>query len=166
MDYFRQNIIPGEVIVQIFAFLTVFFLLRAMAWKKIQGNLEGRRERIRKALEDIEKSKLDLQALQADYALKLQKIEEEARAKIQAAVEEGRKVAREIQDHARTEANLVFEKSKENLEIEMAKARLTLQRDVADLALRVAEKVVDEKMTDAVHQAKALALVEEMGRKL
>ncbi len=166
MDYFKQNIIPAEVIVQLFAFLTVFFLLRTMAWKKIQSGLASRREKIRGDFEKIDQAKKDIESLKAQYDARFAKIEEEARAKLNAAIDDGRRIAKDIQDKARAEAQASFEKSKENLEMEVEKAKITLRREVADLALKVAEKVVEEKMTDESYQAKALKLVDELEKSL
>ena len=166
MDFFKQNIIPSEVIIQILAFLSVFFLLRKLAWKQVQQALENRRNKIRDDFEAIEKAKQAIETLKTDYTARLQKIEDEARAKIQSAIEDGRKIAREIQDKAREDAQKTFEKSKENLEMEVAKARATLKNEVADLALRVAEKVVGDKMTEKEQQAKALRFIDELEKTL
>ena len=47
MDFIKENIIPAEVVVQLLAFLIVFFTLKALAWKPLQKSLEQRREKIR-----------------------------------------------------------------------------------------------------------------------
>ena len=166
MDYFKQNIIPGEVLVQLCAFLTVFFLLRSMAWKKIQAGLAARRNKIQDDFAKIEKAHKEIESLKLDYETRFAKIEDEARAKLNSAIEEGRKIAKDIQDKARAEAQASFDKSKENLEMEIEKAKITLRKEVADLALKVAEKVVEEKMTDEAYQAKALKLVDQLEKSL
>lgn len=162
MDFFKQNIIPAEVFIQLVAFLCVFFTLKKLAWKPVQESLENRSKRIREEFEHIEKTKQELETLKSDYAVKLQKIEDEARVKIQQTIEEGRRIAKEIQDKARSEAQESFEKSKEHLAVEVAKARITLKQEIADLSLQVAEKVIGEKMTAELQQQKALQIIEEL----
>lgn len=162
MEFFKENIIPGEVIVQLAAFLIVFFVLRALAWKPMLAALQSRRERIRGDFEKIEAARREIEKLQADYQARLQKIEDQARLKLQEAVDEGRKISREIQDKARAESQTHFAKAKEGLSLEIAKAKIELRREIASLALQVAEKVVGEKMTEAHEQAKILEMIEEL----
>ena len=123
MDFFKQNIIPGEVVVQIIAFLIVFFTLKRLAWGPVQKALETRREKIKEAFARIDLGKKEIDALKAEYAGHLARIEEDARAKLQEAIEEGRRLSRDLQEKARAEAQSVFEKTKENLEVEIAKAK-------------------------------------------
>lgn len=154
MEFFAQNIIPAEVIVQILAFLIVLFTLRKLAWKPILDSLEARRAKIRQEFDSIEAARREIDALKAEYAAHLAKIEEEARAKVQEAVEEGRKISRDIQEKARAEAQSVFDKTRQSLDIEIAKAQLELKTKVAELSLAVAEKVLDEQLAGDKQQAK------------
>ena len=66
MDFFKENIIPGEVLVQLVAFLIVFFTLKALAWKPILQSLHARRDRIQKDFDDIEKAKEEIEQLKSD----------------------------------------------------------------------------------------------------
>lgn len=162
MEFFQQNIIPSEVFVQLLAFLIVFFVLKMLAWKPILAALESRRERIREEFEKIEQARREIESLKAEYAGRLQRIEDEARSKLQEAVAEGRRISREIQEKARAESQAGFEKAKENLALEIAKARVELRREIADLAIQAAEKVIGEKMSEAVQQEKVMEIIEEL----
>ena len=167
MEFFQANIVPAEVLVQLIAFVIVFLTLRRLAWKPILGALDSRREGIREDLEKIEKAKLEIEALKADYASRLQKIEDEARGKLQEAIDEGRRIAREVQETAREEAQASFEKAKDNLAIEVAKARLELRREIAGLAMGTAERILNEKMSDDKKQNdKILEIIEELEKTL
>lgn len=166
MDFFKQNIVPGEVLIQLIAFLTVFWLLKKLAWKPVLAALEARREKIQHDFEKIEAAKKDIETLRADYTTRLQKIEDEARSKIQQSIDEGRKISREIQEKARADAQSTFEKSKENLAIEVEKARISLRREIADLSIQVAEKILEEKLTGERCQEKALQIIERLEKSL
>jgi len=154
MEFFQANLIPAEIIVQLLAFLIVLFTLRKLAWKPILDSLEARRAKIRHEFESIEAARREIEALKADYAARLAKIEEEARSKVQDAVEEGRKLSRDIQEKARADAQAVFEKMQQNLDLEIAKAKLVLKKSVVELSLQVAEKVLDEHLTDTKQHEK------------
>ena len=162
MEFFQANIQFTEVLVQLLAFLIVFWTLKILAWKPLLKGLDARRERIQKELDQIEASKKEIESLRNEYTAHIQKIEDEARSKIQEAIDEGRKIAREIQEKARTESQATFEKAKENLGLEIAKARVTLRREIADLTLRVSEKILKEKLTDSMQQNKILEMIEEL----
>ncbi len=167
MEFFKANIIPSEVIVQLIAFLLVFFALRKMAWKPVLDTLEARRSKIRSEFESIEAAKKEIESLKAEYAASLQKIEDQARAKLQEAIDEGRRISREMQEQARLDSQAAFEKAKENLAIEVAKARISLRQDIAGLALDASEKVLKEKMSDdKKQQEKIMAIIEDMEKAL
>ena len=166
MEYFQENIHLSEVVVQLFAFLIVFFTLKKFAWKPLLAIIKARRERFESEWSGIEKTKQDIAALQKDYQAHLQKIEEEARAKMQEAVQEGRRLAREIQEKARLESQTSFDKAKMSLEIEIQKARLTLRQEIADLSIQVAEKILNEKMDSSQQEKKALEILGELEKKL
>ncbi|MBI3313663.1 MAG: F0F1 ATP synthase subunit B [Candidatus Omnitrophica bacterium] len=162
MEFFKASIIPGEVLVQLIAFIIVFWTLKLLAWKPILGALEARRQRIKGDFDKIEAARKDIESLKAQYSASLQKIEDEARAKLQEAVEEGRKISRDIQEKARAEAQASFEKAKDNLALEAAKARITLRREIADLAIHVSERLLHEKLTETKQQEKIMEMIEEL----
>lgn len=166
MDFFKENIHLPEVLVQLSAFLIVFFTLKKFAWKPILALIKSRRERFESEWGDIEKTKQDVAALQKDYLAHLQKIEEEARGKMQEAIQEGRRLAREIQEKARLESQASFEKAKTNLDLEIEKARLTMRLEIAGLSIRVAEKVLNEKMDSSGQEKKALEILDELEKNL
>ncbi|HCM42614.1 MAG TPA: ATP synthase F0 subunit B [Candidatus Omnitrophica bacterium] len=166
MDFFKQNIIPAEVFIQLAAFLIVFFTLRKFGWGPIQKSLADRREHIRKSIDDADKAKHDMEKLKAEYELHLKQIEEQTRAKMAETIEAGRSIAKEMQDKAREEAQRTFDKTKAALDLEVSKARVTMRREIADISIHVAEKVLRENLTEAKLRDKASQLVDELEKTL
>lgn len=166
MEFFQENIRLAEVGVQLVAFLIVFFTLKKFAWKPLLSIIRARRERFESEWNGIQKTKQDVAALQKDYQSHLQKIEEEARAKMQEAIQEGRRLAREIQEKARLESQDAFEKAKANIELEVEKARVTMRQEIAELSIRVAEKILTEKMDGTSQEKKALEILGELEKSL
>lgn len=166
MEFFQENIHLSEVFVQLIAFLIVFLTLKKFAWKPLLAIIRARRERFENEWNGIEKSKRDVAALEKDYKAHLQKIEEEARAKMQEAIQEGRRLAREIQEKARLESQTSFDKAKASLDLEVEKARVTLRQEIAGLSIRVAEKILTEKMDGSQQEKKALEILGELEKKL
>lgn len=166
MEFFQENIHLGEVVVQLVAFLIVFFTLKKFAWKPLLSIIRSRRERFENEWGDIEKTKQSVAMLEKDYRAHLQKIEEEARAKMQEAIQEGRRLAREIQEKARLESQTSFEKAKANIELEVQKARVSLRQEIAGISIRVAEKILKERMDVAQQEKKALEILGELEKTL
>lgn len=167
MDFIKENIIPGEVLVQLVAFLIVFFTLKALAWKPVLGVLEARRKTIKDSFDEIAAGRKEIEQMKAEYAEHLAKIEEEARVKIQDAVDEGRRISKELQEKARQESQSAFDKSKDNLALEVAKARVDLRREIASLSMSVAERILEEKMSDDKKQdEKILGIIEDLEKSL
>ena len=166
MDFFKQNIIPQEVIVQLVAFLVVFFTLRRFAWGPIQKSLADRRDHIKKSIDDAEKAKRDMEKLRAEYEAHLKQIEEQTRAKMAETIEAGRVIAKEIQDKAREEAQRTFDKTKAALDLEVSKARVVLRQEIADISIHVAEKILRENLSDSRQRDKAAQLVDELEKAL
>jgi F-type H+-transporting ATPase subunit b len=162
MEFFKQNIIPGEVFVQLIAFLIVFFALKAAAWKPILKALESRREKIRTGLEDIEISKKEVESLKTTYQNQQARIEEEARAKLQDAVDEGRKVAKELQEKARLDARAVLDKAKEDIQLEAEKAKISLRNEIADLTVSATERLIQKKMDEKKDRDLVLDFIKEV----
>ncbi len=162
MEFFKQNIIPAEVLVQLIAFLIVFFTLRKFAWGPIQKSLADRHEHIRKSIEDAEAAKRNMEKLKAEYEAHLKQIEEQTRSKMAETIEAGRAIAKEMQDKAREEAQRTFDKTKAALDLEIAKARVTLRYEIADISIHVAEKVLRENLTDVKLREKTSQLVGEL----
>ena len=166
MEFFRENVHLTEVLVQLIAFLIVFFTLKKFAWKPLLAIIKARREKFEDEWNGIEKTKQNVATLEKDYKTHLQKIEEEARAKMQEAIQEGRRLAREIQEKARLESQTAFEKAKDNIELEVQKARLTMRQEIAGLSIQVAEKILTEKMDPSQQEKKALEILGELEKKL
>ncbi|HNX67914.1 MAG TPA: F0F1 ATP synthase subunit B [Candidatus Omnitrophota bacterium] len=166
MDFFKENISLIEVLVQAAAFLIVFFTLRKFAWGPLVHIIKSRREKFESEWGGIEKTQKDLEDMKKHYQTHLAKIEDEAHARMQEAVQEGRRIAREIQEKARLESQTSFDKAKANIDLEVEKARITLRREIADLSIRIAEKIVSEKMDAPRQEKKALEILGDLEKQL
>ncbi len=166
MDFFKENIVPLEVLIQLSAFLLVFFTLRKAAWGPIQKSLADRRAHIKKSIDDAEEAKREMEKLKAEYQIQLKTIEDAARAKMAETVEAGRLIAKDIQDKAREEAQRTFDKTKAALDLEVAKARVTMRQEIANISIHVAEKILGDHLNDSKQREKASQLVDQLEKTL
>ena len=157
-----MNLSIQEILTQAGAFILLVFLLKKMAWKPLLQMLEERRHKIQTGLEDIERTKTEVEKLKRDYENSRAMIEEEARIKLQQAIDEGKKVAKELQEAARKESRGILEKAKEDIQLEVAKAKVTLRNEIVDLTLAATERVLNEKLDETKDKELVLDFIENL----
>ncbi len=156
--------ILSEIIVQVLGFLAVFFLLKKLAWSKLLGAIDARRQKIEDEFHGIEKQKSSLETLEKDYRLRLEKIEEEARAKIQEAAGQGLQLSKDIQNKAREEAQKLIDRAKAEIEMEIAKARVSMRDQLVDLSSLITEKVIQERLNPQEHAKLVEKFIKDLDR--
>lgn len=137
----------NEVVAQIVSFLIVFFVLRALLWKRVLGILDGRREKISGELQAVEKAKQDTEGLRVKYEALLGAIQEAAEVRFRERTQDGEKEAQAIKDKARQDALKIIEDAKRELRFEVAKSRQELKDWMVATILRVSEDILMEKLS-------------------
>ncbi len=137
----------SEIAIQIVTFLVVFFLLRALAWRRILGILDARRERIAAEQAAIAKAKEDAEQLRLSYEERLAQIEKDARSRIKEAVDEGKRQSEEITRDAHRQAQRIIEQARTDIKYELAMAKEELKDKIIDLTVKATEAVIEEKLT-------------------
>jgi F-type H+-transporting ATPase subunit b len=143
------DVVPGLMIWTIVTFLIVLFVLRRLAFGRIQALIDERRERIRQALDEADKAREEARQLR-----ELTRQErEEAKAERDKMFDETRRQAHEQSRRARAEADADLQRRLEEnqraLEAENRKFREQIRRDVVELTLLASEKVTRKTLTDA-----------------
>ncbi len=146
---------PGLIVWTIASFLVLVTVLSKYGWKPMIQALTEREEKIRSALEQADKARLEASEL-------LKKNEEStarAEAEYQKMMKESRamadKVREEILVKAREQAQQEMQRASEEIQRNVESARQQLRSEVADLAIRAAEKILDETL-DAQKQKKVI----------
>jgi len=94
------SVVPGLMIWTIVTFAITFFLLRRLAFGRIQAIIDQRRERIRQALDEADKARDEARQLRELVA----KEREEAKAEREQILEESRKQGQQQLAQARQQA--------------------------------------------------------------
>lgn len=159
-----MNLEIQQILTQAIGFLVLLFILKKIAWKPLLSLLDERREKISAEFQSIERTKSELSRLEQDYKARLAEIEAQARQKIQEAISEGQKISVELQEKAREEGKNILNKAKDNIELEIAKARVELRNQVVSLAIRAAEKVIKEELSEERHKRLVTEFIDEAGQ--
>lgn len=145
------NALP-EILTQLLAFLIVFLILKAFAFKPVLAMIDQRRKKIEDEFSGLEQKKLGLEELEKEYRLKLEKIEDQARLRIQEAASVGIALARDIQDKARQDAQKMIDRSHAEINQDIAKARLTMRGELVELSALISEKIIRERLDAKEHE--------------
>jgi len=127
-------------------FFVVLFVLQKFAWKPILAGLKQREDHIRKSLDDADKIKAELAALEVSKA----KILEEAKEKGNVLIEQSRKVANElatqIEQRAKKNAEEIISSAHQEIEGERERVRNSLKKESVQTAVSLAEKILKENL--------------------
>jgi F-type H+-transporting ATPase subunit b len=149
------DVVPGLMIWTIITFSIVLFVLHRVAFSRIQGLIDARRDRIREALDEADKARQEARELR-----ELTKRErEEAKADREQILDESRRQAQTLFEQARQRADEDLrerlEKNQKELEAETRRMQEEIRRDVVELTLMAAEKVTG-KALDAKDQRRLI----------
>ena len=114
--------------------------------------MNERTENIRSQFADIEQQRQDVARQQQEYSQKLAQIDAEGRVQIQKVIKEGRKISQEIQDAAKAEALLIIKKSRDEAAREILVAKNNLKNDMVEIAIKAAEKILEETIDKQKHE--------------
>ncbi len=155
----------NELVAQIICFLILLAIMRKFLWKRFLGILDKRKETISSELKVAEDAKDTAMKLKHDYEIRLSEIEAERQVKIRQAADEARKVADGIIAKAEADGEKLLEKARFSLKDEIARAREVLKNDVVDIAIRAAEKVIEERLSEESDKRIVEDFIEEIGKK-
>jgi len=149
------SVVPGLMIWTILTFAIVFFVLRRLAFGRIQAIIDQRRERIRQALDEADKAREEARQLRE----LTKKEREEAKAERERILEESRKQGQQQLALARAQSAEDLERRLEEnhkaIEAQNRKLREEIRRDVVELTLLASEKVTG-KVLDSDDQKRLI----------
>ena len=147
------DINPGLIIWTLVTFGVLFLVLAKFAWKPLLQALNEREGKIRSALEQADRAREEAARLLKQNEAAMARAEEEH----QRMVREGRALAEklkaEIVAKAHQQAQQELERASAEIQRNVEAAKQQLRGEIADLAIRAAEKILDETL-DAARQKK------------
>lgn len=143
----------GYFLVQVFSFLIVFVLLRAMAYRPILGMLERRRKTVAQGLEDARVAGEARASAEKDAQALMTKTQHEANEHLRKASEQAEQVAREMRAAAEKEAAEIRSAALAEADLAKQHALGELRDQVAALAIAAAEKVIRESLDEKRQRA-------------
>jgi F-type H+-transporting ATPase subunit b len=144
-------------------FILFVFVLAKFAWGPILTLLDQRRDTIQSDYAAAEKNLADAEQLKGEFELKLQDIKVIEREKVQEAVKRGEDLAHNIVAKANDDASAKVAKAEQDIELETHQAQLVLRDSVVAMAIGAAEKVIGQRLDDALHRKLIEDYIAQMG---
>jgi F-type H+-transporting ATPase subunit b len=143
---------PGLMIWTVICFAIAFFVLRKFAFGPIQRVIDERRQRIREALEEAERSRAEARRLLEEH----RSLIGQARADAEEILAEARKVAdaqrERMKEETEAERQRRLEDTSRQIEAETRRALEQIRAEVAELTLVATAKVTGKALDEADHR--------------
>ncbi len=152
----------AEIITHIIAFLLLFWVVKAFAWRPVLRVLDERNRMIGETIGEAEEKERKAEVLRQEYQARLDRIEEEARARMNEAIEDGRRISDEIADKARSEAREIRDKAQRAIQVEVDQARIDLKDRMIALTLAAAERLLRERLDDPKQRELIAHFIEDL----
>jgi F-type H+-transporting ATPase subunit b len=138
--------------------------LKMYAWKPIIGGLKEREDQIQSALDLAERTRAEMQKLQADNQQLLVQARTERDSILKAAKEASDNMITEAKNKAQAEGKRLIEDAREAINNERVAVMAQMKKEVVTLSLGIAEKVLRKELTDKTSQQKLIAELAETAR--
>ena len=138
---------PGLYIWTIVTFLVLLGLLAKFAWSPLLQALEGRQDAIRKALDDAQQAKTELERLHHESAQIIAKARQDADAIITRSRADAEALREELRAKARAEADGIVKNAERQIQAETARALLQIRQEAVDLSVAIASKIIQRNLT-------------------
>lgn len=146
------DINPGLIVWTIVTFVLLLLVLTRYAWKPLLQALHEREDKIRGALEQSEKARAEAAELLKQNERNMARADEE----FQKVIREGKALAEKMKDEivnkAKQQAQREVQLAKEEIQRDIDAAKQQLRSEVADLAIKAAEKILDESLDQQRHK--------------
>ena len=147
MDNPLVQVDPGLFIWTIVTFLVLLTLLAKFAWRPLLLALDSRQALIRKALDDAQQAKQELERLNLESAQIINRARVEAEAVITQSRSDGDRLREEIRAKARTEADHIVKNAERQIQLETSRALEQIRREAVELSVMIASKIIQRNLT-------------------
>jgi F-type H+-transporting ATPase subunit b len=139
---------------QIFNFLLLIVILRAVLYEPVLKMLTQRKERIAQSMREAERVAAAAQEAEADKAKVLDGARREAQDIRSQAARDAEKIAQEIRSRAEQEATDIRMKAQEDAQKQVAVAMTDANKQIAELAILATEQLLGRELAKKDEQAR------------
>ncbi len=152
------------VIFSILNFALLAFLLTKFLYKPVRKMMDSRQEMINDALDQAEAARAEVAATGETIKANMAKARLDAEAILDAAHQQAEQDKAAIMAEAQAQAEAFTAQARQQIAEEKEQAMLELRTQITDLAIMIAEKALDGKLTEQQEKALIANYTEEAGR--
>ena len=138
---------PGLFLWTILTFLVLVTLLAKFAWRPLLQALDSRQELIRKALDDAQQAKQELERLQHESAQIIRQARIDAEAVVAQSRSDAAKLREEMRQKAKAEADGIVRNAERQIQLETQRALQQIRHEAVDLSVMIASKILQRNLT-------------------
>ena len=138
---------PGLFIWTILTFLVLLTLLAKFAWRPLLEALDVRQQGIRKALDDAQTAKQELERLEQESAQILRKARVDAEAVMTQTRADADRLREELRQKAKSEAEGIMRNAERQIQLETSRAIQQLRAEAVDLSVSIASKILQRNIS-------------------
>jgi F-type H+-transporting ATPase subunit b len=146
------QVTPGLMIWTVLCFLVTFYVLKKLAFARIQQMIDERRKRIREALDEADRARAEARKMLEEHRATMA----QARGQAEEILAEARKVAESqrarLRDELEVERRRRLEETTRQIEAETQRALALIRTEVADLTVLATQKVTGKVLDEADHK--------------
>ena len=143
---------PGLILWTFITFILLLVILRKFAWKPLLEALQRREEHVRNSIDRAEQAKQEAERLLEENRKQLAHAEEQAHRILGEGRALGEKLKSEIVEKANQQSRKMIDQAKLEIERDKDAALAQLRGEVANLAIKAAEKILDETLDENKHR--------------
>ncbi len=132
-------------------FIIVVGIIWKLAGSKIKDLLSGRQQEIKQNLDDLQVRQAEAERKLKEVETSIANLEQEKQAILAEAKSQGEALKVAIEEKALSDAEMIREQAKKTAANEALGAVESMRAEVAEMVVQAAEKIVQEKLSDADH---------------
>lgn len=136
-------------------------VLYKVAWKPILAALDKREDTLRQAIENAEKTRVEMAGIEQARARIIGEADNRSREIVDKARQAAVEAAQSIEAKAREEAQILLDNARREISAEQEKAMSTLRRESAELAINISRKILKENLDEKRSRTIADALINQ-----
>ncbi|HMO03647.1 MAG TPA: F0F1 ATP synthase subunit B [Kiritimatiellia bacterium] len=152
--------VSGKMMVLTYVtFAITAIVLYKVAWKPILNALDKREETLRKAMEEAEKTRAEMAAIDQTRARIIEEADKRAREILEQARVAAVETAKSLESKAREESQILLENAKREIHAEQDRAMANLRKESAELAIDISRKLIKDNLDESRSRKLADSLI-------
>lgn len=136
-----------SVIITLISVFILYLILRKFLYTPVTEFLEKRKAGIQGEIDEAKVLKSEAISLKENYEVRISKAKEEGQEIIEGARQRGNEIRENILEEARKEAQAIVERARKDIIREKEKAYEDIKESTGEMAILIASKIMEEKIT-------------------